>query len=160
MQYTNSTTPGATCSTTDTSHPFLAKCVQDGHGNRSSLTYTTAGNLATVADTSAVSTGVTRSYKYQGDPGVTCGGFPGQQCAATNGNGKTTTYAYNATGQLTKITPPAPGVATTFGYDSLSRLTSVHTPNGITVTYSYDNRDQRTQTVYSVGGTVVYSCLS
>ena|GEM_PF-2736420 len=123
--------------------------------------YTTAGNLATVADTSAVSTGVTRSYKYQGDPGVTCGGFPGQQCTTTTtkttttGNGKTSSYTYNTTGQLTKITPPAPGVATTFGYDSLSRLTSVHTPNGITVTYSYDNRDQRTQTVYSVGGTVV-----
>ena len=156
-QYTNSTTPGATCTSTDATHPFLAKCVQDGQGNRTSLTYTTAGNVATVADTSTVSSGVTRSYKYQGDAGVTCGGFPGQQCTAINGNGKTTTYTYDARGELTKITPPAPGVATTFGYDSLSRLTSTHTPNGITVTYSYDNRDQRTQTVYSVGGNIVYT---
>ena len=156
-QYTNSTTPGAACSSTDTSHPYQAKCVYDGQGNRSSLTYTAAGNVSSVADTSTTSTGVTRSYGYQGDSGVACGGFPGQQCKATDGNGKTTTYAYNTSGQLTSITPPAPGVATTYGYDSLSRLTSVRTPNGVTVTYSYDNRDQRTQTVYSVGGQVVYS---
>lgn len=156
-QYTNFTTPGATCSSTDTAHPYQAKCVHDGQGNRSSLAYTPAGNVASVADTSAASTGVTRTYGYQGDPGVSCGGFPGQQCRTTNGNAKVTTYAYNTAGQLTSITPPAPGLATTYGHDSLSRLTSVRTPNGVTVTYSYDNRDQRTQTVYSVGGQVVYS---
>ena len=156
-QYTNSTTPGATCSSTDTLHPDQPKCVEDGQGNQRSLTYTTAGNVASVSDSSTGGSGVSRTYTYQGGTGVTCGGFTGQQCTATDGKGGITRYAYNPTGQLTSITPPAPGVATTFGYDSLSRLTSVHTPNGITITYSYDNRDQRTQTVYSVGGTIVYS---
>ena len=149
---------GGGCTTSDTTHPYLAKCEEDGQGNQASLTYTGVGNVSSITDTSSGTTGIARTFKYQGDAGVpSCGGFTGQVCSVTTGGGNTTTYAYNSSGQLVTSTPPAPGTATTFGYDSLSRLTSVHTPNGITITYSYDNRDEHTQTVYSVGGQIVYN---
>lgn len=156
-QYANSTTSGSACSSTDTAHPYLAKCSEDAQGNQASATYDTAGNRTSSTDTTAgANTGVKRSSTYQGDSGVSCGGKPGQVCSATTGAGNTTRYAYDSNGELTSVTPPAPGTATTYGYDSMSRLTSVVTPNGVTVTYQYDMIDQHTKTTWSNGGEVDY----
>jgi len=156
-QYANSTTSGSACSSTDTTHPYLAKCSEDAQGNQASATYDTAGNQTSSTDTTAGATsGVKRSSTYQGDSGVSCGGKPGQVCSATTGTGNTTRYAYNSNGELTSVTPPAPGTATTYGYDSMSRLTSVVTPNGVTVRYEYDMIDQHTKTTWSNGGEVNY----
>ncbi len=156
-QYANSTTSGSACSSTDTAHPYLAKCSEDAQGNQASATYDTAGNQTSAADTtSGTTSGVKITSTYQGDSGVSCGGKPGQVCSTTNGNGNTTRYAYDSKGELTSVTPPAPGTATTYAYDSLSRLTSVVTPNGVTVTYGYNAIDEHTKTTWSNGGEVDY----
>jgi RHS repeat-associated protein len=141
-QYANSTT-APTCSSSDTTHPYLPKCIEDSQNRQTSMTYDGAGNATTVKDTtSGTNSGVSDTYTYQGDSGVSCGGHKGQVCSSTNGNGNKTTYSYDSNGDLTKVTPPSPGTVTTYGYDSLSRLTSVSTPRIGLVTYDYDAADQ------------------
>jgi RHS repeat-associated protein len=141
------------CATTDTTHPYLAKCASDAQGDQTSATYDTVGNVTRTQDTTGAKTGgVARVYTYQGTAGASCGGKTGQRCSVTDGNGHVTRYAYGANGELTSTTPPAPLSATTYGYDSLSRLTSVTDGRGITTSYSYDSRDQLTKALYSGGG--------
>lgn len=110
-QYANSTAPGAACSSTDTTHPYLVKCSEDAQGNQTSDTYDTAGNLTRTSDTttSRPNSGVAKTFTYQGDAGVNCGGKPGQECSSTTGNDNTTSYAYDANGDLTSVAPPTPG---------------------------------------------------
>ena len=64
--------------------------------------------------------------------------------SVTDGAGKTTTYTYNARGQIATVTtPPRAGITenrtTTYGYDSLTGLLlSVTSPGSVTTTYTYD----------------------
>jgi RHS repeat-associated protein len=54
---------------------------------------------------------------------------------------KTTTYAYDALGNITQLTDPESGV-TTFTYDAVGRLATRALPNGVTSTWTYDARDR------------------
>ena len=62
----------------------------------------------------------------------------------------TTTYGYDADGQLTSVTPPD-GQAITYGYDAMGNRTTV-TQNGVTTAYATNDLNQYT----AVGG-VSYS---
>ena len=57
-------------------------------------------------------------------------------------NNITSTFAYNAAGDL--ITVANPAGSTTYGYDALGRVTSVTDPLGKVTTYAYDNLDRMT----------------
>jgi len=61
------------------------------------------------------------------------------------------TYAYDASGNLTRKKASVSGAATTYNYDSENELTSVVLPGGQTATYKYDALGRR---IYrSFGGT-------
>lgn len=86
-----------------------------------------------------------------------CNGFIGQVCPSTEGNGKTTTYAYDGDGNLVTVTPPAPQGITTYGLDTLGRVTSVTDGNGDVTANVYNIRDQIVKTTFDGGATVVVS---
>jgi RHS repeat-associated protein len=128
---------GAGCASTDTTHPYLPKCVTDPQGHQSAATYSASGDPLTSTDTTS---GIAQTQTRQG-AGADCGGKPGAVCTATDGKGAVTSYAYNSLGLLTQVSPPAPGVPTSYTYDSLNRLDTRTDPNGWVTTYQYDSND-------------------
>ena len=94
---------------------YQPKCSTDPGGAKKKYDYDTSGNLTAATDTTTGGTGaVTQRYGYQGSGGVSCGGFPGQICTATDGNNRVTTNTYDIDGNRIKVTPPAPQGATTY----------------------------------------------
>jgi len=66
----------------------------------------------------------------------------GELTTATDVNGITSTFAYNAAGDL--VTVARPEGTTQYGYDSLGRVTTVTNALGKTTTYAYDELDRVT----------------
>jgi RHS repeat-associated protein len=62
--------------------------------------------------------------------------------SSTDANGNETTFSYDSVGNLVEMAEPGPIGATTFGYDSLSRVTSVTDGNGVKLDYGYDRLDR------------------
>ncbi|MEU2913757.1 RHS repeat-associated core domain-containing protein [Streptomyces massasporeus] len=122
-------------------------------GRKDTFTYDTNGNTMSV--TTSGTAGGTREYTYNKDT-PTCGGFEGQRCTAKDANGKVTSFAYDAKGNLKTVTPPAPQGTTTYTYDALGRVETVTDGRGIKTVYVYDNRDRVTK-VSSTNATVTYS---
>lgn len=144
---------GAGCSSAG-GDSFQVKCTTDASGNTASYDYDTAGNVTAKKDTTTGGTGaVSQQYTYDTAARTVCGGFAGQVCTSKDGNGNTTSYTYNTAGNLTKVAPPAPQGATTYTYDSLSRVTSVTDGNGDTTSYGYDLRDRQVLTTFDGGTT-------
>ena len=126
--------------------PNLPKCTTDDAGNSKSFNYDSAGNLLNAHDSTSGGTGAT-IQRYTYNPSTpSCGGLKGQVCSSTDGNSHTTNYAYDAVGNLTTVTPPAPMGATTYTADSLGRILSVTNGKGETTSYTYDSRDNIIQT--------------
>jgi RHS repeat-associated protein len=139
---------GADCSSAG-GDSFQVKCTTDASGNTASYDYDAAGNVTTEKDTTPGGTGaISQRFTYDTAARSVCGGFAGQVCTSTDGNGNITTYAYDTAGNLTTVTPPAPQGATTYTYDSLSRVTSVTDGNGDTTEYGYDLRDRMVLTTF------------
>ncbi|MFJ2556883.1 MULTISPECIES: RHS repeat-associated core domain-containing protein [unclassified Streptomyces] len=120
---------------------------------KTSYTYDTAGNTTSVAVTGTG--GGTRTFDHN-PATATCGGFQGQRCKATDARSKSTSFTYDAKGNLTKATPPAPQGATTYTYDSAGRPETVTDGRGIKTVYVYDHRD-RVVKVSSPNATVSYA---
>lgn len=119
----------------------------DTQGNSTTISYDAAGN-----PTQQISGGVTTSTTYNPPapaPAI-CGGKPGQTCTETDGRGGTTTFSYDADGNLTKVTPP-PGVikATSYTYDGVGRPKTTTDGNGRTTAYAYDKNDRVTHVRYN-----------
>ncbi|GAA3492144.1 RHS repeat-associated core domain-containing protein [Streptomyces cremeus] len=111
-------------------------------GEKTNYTYDAAGNTESVAVTGTG--GGTEKYTYnKGTP--TCGGFEGQRCTLTDARGKVTKFQYDAKGNLTEVTPPAPLGKTTYTYDALGRIETMTDGRGVNAVYSYDNRDRITE---------------
>jgi RHS repeat-associated protein len=128
---------------------------KDGRGNTTSYAYATGsdpaadyqvGQLKTTTDRE---NGVT-TFKYWT---TTSSPTPpadnvGLLKSLTNQRSKTSTYDYDSSGNLTKITSPL-GLKTTMGYDTSGRLTSrrdprgnvPNPPSGYLTQWSYDNVD-------------------
>lgn len=137
-----------TLSYLDTAHPLQPSKQTDGQGNATSYSYNSKGNLATV--TTGLASQNQLKNAYQGDTGVNCGpsggaAKPGELCSATDPRGNVTNYAYDASGNVVKVTPPAPLGSTTIVPDALGRFTSVTDAKGQRTTYSYDAADRITQ---------------
>jgi RHS repeat-associated protein len=66
-----------------------------------------------------------------------------------------TTYQYNAAGELTQQVNSVVGVtyATSWGYDSAGRRTSMTYPNGLTLNYGYDSYGRLANVTSNLGGT-------
>jgi RHS repeat-associated protein len=143
---------GTSCPGAGSGNPNLPKCTSDDAGNGKQYDYDTAGNLTKTTDTTSSGTGaVTQTKVYEKSDRSVCGGYAGQICSTTDGNGNKTSYTYNTSGDLTKVTPPAPQGATTYQYDSLGRVTTVTDGNNNATTYTYNARDLEQQRTYAGG---------
>ncbi len=135
-------------------HLYLPSSATDAQGNCSAFVYDSAGNqtdayLGQSSLCDGLTGGVHVSVRYQGDPGVTCGAKTGEVCSSTDGLGNSTTYGYDANGNLTSVAPPSPLGTTTITVDSLSRVTSVTDGKMQKTSYSYDAFDRVTQILYN-----------
>lgn len=113
---------------------------------KTNYTYDTAGNTKSVAVEGTG--GGNQSFDY--NPATpTCQGFEGQRCRATTKMTSTksvsTTFTYDAQGNLKTVTAPAPLGTTTYTYDGLGRTTMVKDAREVTTLYEYDNRDRVTK---------------
>ena len=123
---------------------------QDANGNQTTYAYSTTGNLLTSTNSAS---GDTFTNEYEGDPGVTsCGGRTGQLCRAIDARGIATVYGYDAAGNNTTVTHPAPLGATTRTFDGEGRVLTVTDGRGNVTKYFYDNNDRITQLRWD-GGT-------
>jgi RHS repeat-associated protein len=148
MGATASVTAYQTIAGTDLPNDFTS-----ADGRKDSFTYDTNGNTESVTTTGTA--GATRSYTYNKTT-PTCGGFEGQRCTAKDGNGKVTSFTYDAKGNLEKVTLPAPLGESVYTYDALGRVKTVKDGRGITTVYDYDTRD-RVKTVSSTNSTVTFT---
>lgn len=148
---------GGSCGGTTTEDQDQPICITDDAQNKQTMNYDKEGNLLSREDLGGASgtTGAKVSFTYQrragASTGADCGGKPGQRCTATNGN-STIRYAYDADGNLTKITPPSPLGARTYEYDSLGRLIASTNGRGQRVTYQYDAQDRLLATTIPATG--------
>ncbi|MGW0337138.1 RHS repeat-associated core domain-containing protein [Streptomyces sp. NPDC003011] len=147
MGATASVTAYQTVAGTDLPNDFTS-----ADGRKDSFTYDTNGNTMSV--TTSGTAGATREYTYN-KATPTCGGFEGQRCTAKDGNGKTTSFTYDAKGNLSKVTPPAPLGTTMYTYDALGRVETATDGRGIKTVYVYDTRD-RVRKVSSPNETVTF----
>ncbi|HAQ9610246.1 TPA: RHS repeat-associated core domain-containing protein, partial [Enterococcus faecium] len=142
------------CPGAGSGNPNLPKCSKDDAGNGKSFEYDTAGNVTSTTDTTSGGTGaVTETYTYEKNNRSVCGGFEGQICSSKNGIGGVTSYAYDTSGNLLSVTPPAPMGKTVYEYDSLGRVTKVTDGNGDATSYTYSQRDDVLQTTFAGGAT-------
>ncbi|MFJ3592900.1 RHS repeat-associated core domain-containing protein [Streptomyces sp. NPDC090231] len=120
-------------------------------GQESSYKYDTKGNTTSVATTGTE--GGQQDFGYN-TSSPKCGGFEGQTCSVEDGENNKTSFAYDAQGNLSTVTPPAPMAATNYTYDALGRPLTVVNGNGVKQTFTYDNRDRVTK-VEAVGAVAV-----
>lgn len=75
----------------------------------------------------------------------------------TDPEGGSTTYGYDTLNRLTTLTPPAAIApsAFTFTYDALSRRTSLNRPNGVNTEYSYDSLSRLLSVLHKLGGNTI-----
>ena len=116
------------------------------------MNYDPAGNVTDVY-TSQASSGNPRTCagqtggahltnRYQGDPGISCGAKTGELCSTLDAKSNVTSYSFDASGNVTRITPPSPLGATIVVPDNLSRTSSVTDGKGQKTTYCYDKVDR------------------
>ncbi len=138
----------------------------DPQNNQTTYSYDTTGNLTQLTLPAAI--GASLKKTYQGDSGVSCGAKTGQLCASVDARGRTTAYSYDSSGNLAKVTPPAPIGATTVAVDGDSRVASVTDGRNIKTTYTYDadNRivqvrnDGSTSSTCATGDAAASRCVS
>ncbi|MEW2551515.1 RHS repeat-associated core domain-containing protein [Streptomyces zhihengii] len=127
-------------------------------GEKTDYTYDAAGNTTSVAVTGTG--GGTQTFDHN-PATATCGGFEGQRCKATtkmtSSKSVSTAFAYDAQGNLTKVTPPSPLGVTTYTYDALGRPATVKDGRGVTTLYEYDERDRVVKVDTSGYATVTYA---
>jgi YD repeat-containing protein len=75
----------------------------------------------------------------------------GQVATLTNPLGQTTTMAYSPQGYLSSVTGAVAGSTTTFAYDAYGRVRTVTGPDGNSTTTDYDDLNRPTQVTYSDG---------
>lgn len=149
----------------NTAQPNQASQVTDAQGNQTRYGYDPAGNPTTTASYTSsgqpTSSQNTTTRAYQGDPAAgggttSCGARPGELCTSTDPRGILTAYSYDSHGNLTAITTPAPLGKTSYGYDSLSRVTSVTDAKNQSTTVAYDADDRITSTT-TAGAVTTYT---
>ena len=133
---------GAMHAVTETYNPAgMRTSMTDGTGT-STWTWDSLGRL-----TSQHQEGGTVSYQYDLGSDLTKLTYP---------SGKTVTRTYGADGQMTRLTDLA-GAKITFGYTTDLQLATIHTPNGLTTTNTYNDPDELTGVKLAKTGTTLAS---
>ncbi|WP_406099132.1 DUF6531 domain-containing protein [Streptomyces sp. NBC_01013] len=109
--------------------------LRDPLGNELLLEYDASGRLVRSRTPGRGTAVDTRSY----DPAH------GGVAEIVDGNGAVTRFGYDEAGDLTTVTPPAPLGRTVFGYDGLSRITSVTSGAGDRIGYRHDPAGRLTE---------------
>ncbi|MFJ4714027.1 RHS repeat-associated core domain-containing protein [Streptomyces sp. NPDC088785] len=122
-------------------------------GSKATYKYDTVGNTTSVAVSGE--DGGTRDFVYN-KATPSCGGFEGQPCSVEDARDKKTSFAYDDKGNLKTVTPPSPQGVTTYVYDDKGRPAAVTDGRGVTLAYTYDNRDRVTK-VTGPTATVTYT---
>ncbi|UYY83680.1 hypothetical protein OIT41_20665 (plasmid) [Arthrobacter sp. YA7-1] len=131
----------------------------NSEGNTGTISYDANTAAPSVTATPSNLGGSPQNF-YQGDTlGTNCGAKPGSLCRSMDGNGNSTSYGYDATGNPVTVTRPAPLGVITRTFDAAGRIATATDGNNQTATYSYDGNDRLTQIRY--GATcVAASCVS
>lgn len=123
--------------------------VTDPLGHQTSYTYDSLGNQLTATDPNGNRT----AYTYDANnrvssmqSGLRYDSSTGTYHCLTNNTCPTTSYTYDASGNLKTETDPR-GHVTTYTYDADNRLISVTTPLGEKTTYGYDTVGDQTTVV-------------
>jgi RHS repeat-associated protein len=154
----------------DTAGYFKATQIIDPVGRTTSFAYSNHIDLAAISQTTAYgvqqtiaqfiyntqhrplfytdAAGQTTSYGYNA---------AGQLTSATNPLNQTTKYQYNSTGDLTTIINANGQTAASFTYDAYDRIASFTDSEGWTANFSYDNADRLTKITYPDGTTDLYT---
>ncbi|TXS34635.1 RHS repeat protein [Streptomyces sp. or43] len=120
--------------------------LRDPLGNELLLEYDESGRLVRARAAGRAEDVETRSY----DP------VHGGLTERVDGNGARTRFGYDESGDLTTVDPPAPLGRTVFGYDGLSRITSVTSGAGARIGCRYDPAGRLTEvTDESAGRTLL-----
>lgn len=88
---------------------------------------------------------------------ISCSAKAGEVCKTTNGNGISTTYGYDASGNLTSTSPPAPLAGTSRTPDGLGRTATYTDGKSQKSTYTYDKEDRVTQILFGGATSCVLS---
>jgi RHS repeat-associated protein len=131
----------------DSIHPGDVTVVTDPNQHATHLGYDAYGNLTSVTDAAGDST--TFGYDLLGRR--TSMVSPRGNVTGGNPSAYTTIYAYDALGDLTKITDPL-GHATGYGYDGDQNQISLTDPDGNLTSYGY-NGDNQLNSVSRADGT-------
>lgn len=111
--------------------------------DKTTYTYDTQGNLATVTNAAGQKTTLS-DYDADGHPGK-----------ITDPNNLVTTLQYNARGKLEFRTSGRE--LTKYAYDGVGQLTKVTQPDGSSVTYKYDDAHRLTGIEDNLGNTISYT---
>lgn len=137
---------------------YRVKRFVDEQGTDEHFGYDTNGNLTDVKDDATTPRNrATLTWN-------TTGTARGTIASSTDGEGRTTNYAYNAQGNLQTITPPAAGTVlgaqlgtTSYTYDGLSRVATVTDGKSQVRTLTYDKLDRVTRLDLSGGGWATFT---
>jgi RHS repeat-associated protein len=139
---------------TDTLHPYYLTKHANVDGGVWNYGYDTNGNLSQ-KDEGSGQNPVKFTYNTNGTVATATDGRNIGNAACTP---TTVTYCfgYDAKGNLTSITNPAPLGIETFTYDTLSRVKTATDGKGQTTTYTYDNLDRVTNVAFQGGSSVTF----
>jgi RHS repeat-associated protein len=129
--------------------------VTDGLGDVTSYGYNTAGRLVTEVAPKAKAPGAdptkfTTTYRYDANGNLTFASRP-----YPDGGTATVSYRYNALSELTAEVDPLGGTVK-YGYDLAGNLTTVTDPLGFVSTAGYDGDNQRTSVTDPRGKTTTF----
>jgi RHS repeat-associated protein len=88
--------------------------------------------------------GATAHFQYNAVGGIT---------RYTDPEGHPTSYTYDSSQRLKKITGPLPGATNSYTYDNVNRVATVTDPAGSTIHITYDAADRPTRSTYPDGTT-------
>ncbi|GAA1522112.1 hypothetical protein GCM10009677_63780 [Sphaerisporangium rubeum] len=127
--------------------PGLPTALRDPAGAEVRLSHDTAGRPVRIDAPGRAEPLETRAYEP----------VHGRLAARTDGNGATTTYAYDDAGNLVTVTPPEPLGAVRYRYDRLSRVTGVTAGDGRRTGYRHDAAGRLTEVTDEDSGDVLVS---
>jgi len=107
--------------------------------------YDNLGRLTSTATQYAFLTSRTFTNQYSYDAASNRVGY-------TDPEGTATSYGYDSLNRLTTLNSGLAGQFT-YGYDELSRRTSLSRPNGVVTSYSYDNLSRLLSVLHKQSGT-------